>query len=192
MRNLVQTQSAVWCCCAVRRGLLQELVMGAHASAAVILFAWCINTHSLWQSFEVRSRKAAGAPRPHVCHAAQLSLACAGTRAHLRPDLPTSAPGFAPICAGTCPHLRRDWPTSAPGLGSHLPHLRQDWAHRRLPHLHRDRAHPCRICARTGLTPATSAPGPGSPLPHVHRGSWVAACTRTWHGDRPSSPIRYR
>ena len=43
----------------VRRGLLQELVMGAHASAAVILFAWCINTHSLWQSFEVRSRKAA-------------------------------------------------------------------------------------------------------------------------------------
>ena len=79
----------------VRRGLLQELVMGAHASAAVILFAWCINTHSLWQSFEVRSRKAAGAPRPHVCHAAQLSLACAGTRAHLRPDLPTSAPGLS-------------------------------------------------------------------------------------------------
>jgi hypothetical protein len=38
--------------------------------------------------------------------------------------------------------------TSAPGLGSSLPHLRRDWAH------------PCHICAGTGLTPPTSAPGP--------------------------------
>ena len=37
-------------------------------------------------------------------------------------------------------------------LGSLLPHLRRDWAH------------PCHICAGTGLTPATSAPGLGSPL----------------------------
>jgi hypothetical protein len=37
--------------------------------------------------------------------------------------------------------------TSAPGLGSPPPHLRRDWAH------------PCHICA--GLTPATSAPGLG-------------------------------
>ena len=29
---------------------------------------------------------------------------------------------------------------------------------------------PCRICAGTGLTPATSAPGLGSPLPHRHQG----------------------
>jgi hypothetical protein len=45
-------------------------------------------------------------------------------------------------------------PTSALGLGSPLPHLRRDWAH------------PCHICAGTGLTPATSAPGLGlAPLP---------------------------
>ena len=37
--------------------------------------------------------------------------------------------------------------TSALGLGSPLPHLRRDWAH------------PCHICAGTGPTPATSAPG---------------------------------
>jgi hypothetical protein len=37
------------------------------------------------------------------------------------------------------------------------------------PHLHRDWAHPCHLCARTGLTPATSAPELGSPLPHRHR-----------------------
>ena len=41
------------------------------------------------------------------------------------------------------------------GLGSPLPHLRRDWAH------------PCHICAGTGLSPATSAPGPGS-MPHSH------------------------
>jgi hypothetical protein len=58
------------------------------------------------------------------------------------------------------PNAPTDWrkvrsppPTSAPGLGSPLPHLRPD------------RAHPCHICARTGLTPPTSAPGLGSPLP---------------------------
>jgi hypothetical protein len=38
-----------------------------------------------------------------------------------------------------------------------------------LPHLPRDWAHPCHICAGTGLATATSAPGPGSPLPHLHR-----------------------
>ena len=36
---------------------------------------------------------------------------CAGTRAHLRRDSPTSAPGLAHICAGTRAHLRRDSPT---------------------------------------------------------------------------------
>jgi hypothetical protein len=43
------------------------------------------------------------------------------------------------------------------GLGSPLSHLRRDWAH------------PCHICAGTGLTPATPPPGPGSPLPRLHR-----------------------
>ena len=54
-------------------------------------------------------------------------------------------------------------PTSAPGLGAPLPHLRRDWAH------------PCHICAGTGRTPATSgrtpatsAPGLGSPPPVFH------------------------
>jgi hypothetical protein len=37
-------------------------------------------------------------------------------------------------------------------LGSPLPHLRRDWAH------------PCRICAGTGLTPAAPAPGPSVPV----------------------------
>ena len=37
--------------------------------------------------------------------------------------------------------------TSAPGLGSPRPHLHRDWAH------------PCHICTRTGPAPATSAPG---------------------------------
>ncbi len=54
-------------------------------------------------------------------------------------------------------------PTPAPGLGSPLPHLRRDWAH------------PCHICAGTGLTPATSAPGLGPPLPHLRR-DWAHPC----------------
>jgi hypothetical protein len=58
-----------------------------------------------------------------------------------------------PHCDGT----KLSPATSASGPGSPLPHL------------HRDRAHPCRICTGTGLTPATSAPRPGSPLPHLHR-----------------------
>ena len=50
--------------------------------------------------------------------------------------------------------------TSAPGHGSPLPHL------------HRDRAHPCHICTGTGLAAATSAPELGPPLPHLHR-NWA-------------------
>jgi hypothetical protein len=49
--------------------------------------------------------------------------------------------------------------TSSPGLG--LPHLRRDWARR------------CHICAGTGA--ATSAPGLGSPLPHLRR-DWARRC----------------
>ena len=37
------------------------------------------------------------------------------------------------------------------------------------PHLRRDWARPCHICAGTGLIAATSAPGLGSALPHLHR-----------------------
>ncbi len=42
-------------------------------------------------------------------------------------------------------------------------------AARPCPHLHRDWARRCHMCAGTGLTPATSAPGLGSPLPHLRR-----------------------
>ena len=59
-----------------------------------------------------------------------------------------------------------------------------------MPHLRRDRAHRCHICAGTGLTAATSAPGPGSPLPHLRR-DWAHPChicAGTWlallHEDR--------
>jgi hypothetical protein len=59
--------------------------------------------------------------------------------------------------------------------------------HAPLPHLPRYRAHPCRICdgteltpyhicTGTGLIPATSAPGLGSPLPPLRR-DWERAST---------------
>jgi hypothetical protein len=54
--------------------------------------------------------------------------------------------------AFNCREATASPPTSAPGLGSPLPHLRRDWAH------------PCRICAGTGLTPAAPAPGPSVPV----------------------------
>jgi hypothetical protein len=68
-----------------------------------------------------------------------------------QPDSSAASVG-GQVCALT-PGL----PASAPGLGSPLPHLHRDWAR------------PCHICAGTGLAPATSAPGLGSPLPHLRR-----------------------
>jgi hypothetical protein len=79
--------------------------------------------------------------------------------------------------------------TSALGLRSPLPHLHRDWAH------------PCRICngtglapvhicTGTGLTPATSAPGLGSALPHLHR-DWalgLVPATRQRRGQFASVP----
>jgi hypothetical protein len=69
------------------------------------------------------------------------------------------------------PHLHRN-------LGAPLPHLCRDWAHpchicalllgAPVPHLHRDSAHLSHICSG-GLGAATSAPGLGPPLPHRHR-----------------------
>jgi hypothetical protein len=59
-----------------------------------------------------------------------------------------------------------------------------------LPHLHRDWAHGCPICTRTGLTPATSAPGLGSPLPHLHK-DWAHPghiCTGTGLTPATSAP----
>jgi hypothetical protein len=54
------------------------------------------------------------------------------------------------------------------------------------PHLRRDWAHPCHICTRSGLTPATSVPGVGSPLPHLHRGWGLTAAHP--HLRRDSGP----
>ena len=48
--------------------------------------------------------------------------------------------------------------TSSPGLGSALPHLHWERALSAVPHLIRERAHPCHICARTGL-PASAVDG---------------------------------
>ena len=67
------------------------------------------------------------------------------------------------------------------GLGSPLPHLCRDWAQ------------PCHICARTGLTPATSAPGPHAQVKGCrwHR-SRRAASARPAASDLPWARIRSR
>jgi hypothetical protein len=67
------------------------------------------------------------------------------------------------------------------------PHLHRDWARPcricaetglALPHLRRDWARPCRICTRTGLTPATSAPRLGSSRPcHICAGTGLTPAT---------------
>jgi hypothetical protein len=46
------------------------------------------------------------------------------------------------------------------------------------PHLRRDSARRCHICAGTGPTPATSAPGLGSPPPHLRR-NWTRPCQKS-------------
>ncbi len=46
-----------------------------------------------------------------------------------------------------------------------------------LPHLRRDSARPCHICAGTRPAPATSAPGLGSPLWHICAGTRPAPAT---------------
>ncbi len=45
----------------------------------------------------------------------------------------------------------------------------------RCSHLHRNWAHPCRICPGIGFAPATSASGPGSRLPPLHQ-DWAHPC----------------
>ncbi len=79
------------------------------------------------------------------------SLSSDGDLTALTPPLYAPGPGSRPA-------------TSAQGLGSPLPHLHRDWAH------------PCHVCAGTWLTPchictrtpATSAPGLSPTLPHLH------------------------
>jgi hypothetical protein len=75
-------------------------------------------------------------------------------------------------------------PTSAPGLGSPLPHLHRDWAH------------PCHICAGTGLTPAHICAGIGPTLAHIRAGtrreSARSECGRTVAHGRPVLAGRFR
>ena len=63
-----------------------------------------------------------------------------------------------PCGVAFCPRELRGWLTWLTSMlwGTLAPH--RDWG-APLPHLHREWAHPCHICAGTGLTPATSAPG---------------------------------
>jgi hypothetical protein len=86
-------------------------------------------------------------------------------------------------CSGGLGQRARFKATSSPSLASSnacthgTSHICAYW----------DWAHPCHICAGTGLTPATSAPiktartlatsprGLGSPLPHLH-GDWAHPC----------------
>jgi hypothetical protein len=52
-----------------------------------------------------------------------------------------------------------------------------------VPHLRRDWAHPCHICAGTGLISPTSAPGLRSPLPHLSApgsGSFLPHLRQDW------------
>ena len=57
---------------------------------------------------------------------------------------------------------------------------------RQLPHPHRDWAHRCHTCTRSGLT--TSIPGLGSPLPHPPR-DWARPCRiRPVTGLAPTHP----
>jgi hypothetical protein len=53
---------------------------------------------------------------------------------------------------------------------------------RPLPHLHRDWAHHCHICTRTGLAPSTSAPAFGPPIPHL------LPCHPVSHRDHAAIP----
>jgi hypothetical protein len=68
------------------------------------------------------------------------------------------------------------------------------------PHLRRDRAHRCHVCAGTGPTAATSAAGPGPPLPrlrrdrahrcHICAGTGLTAATSAAGPGRPLPHLR--
>jgi hypothetical protein len=77
--------------------------------------------------------------------------------------------------------------SSALEISSPWPHLRRErasfcyicaatgWP---LPHLHGDMAHPCHTCTGSGLTVVTSAPGRRSSLRHLPRSSALSHRTR--------------
>ena len=65
--------------------------------------------------------------------------------------------------ASALPHLRGGWARpqfSCSRNGLTLPQLHRDWAHPS-PHLHRDRARACHICAGTERASASSGAGTG-------------------------------
>jgi hypothetical protein len=111
----------------------------------------------------------------HICTGTGRSSAhiCAGTG--LTPAHICTGTGLTP--ATSAPGQGAARPTSAPGLGSPLPHLHRDWAQL------------CHICAGTGLSSATSAPGLGSPLPHCTGTARACLCpaARSASPEIPSS-----
>jgi tetratricopeptide (TPR) repeat protein len=81
-------------------------------------------------------------------------------------------------CAHPYLHGDRSRPaTSRPRLGPPLPHLCRDWVH------------PCRICARTGLTVPSPGPGLGSPLLHFPR-DWALSRHISRHISIGTVPAR--
>ena len=84
----------------------------------------------------------------------QLAAAPLPIRADVGFSARATAPQRLPFALGPSSQCARPscWRAPPRGRGSPLPHLRRDWAH------------PCHICAGTGLTPATFTLGLGSPV----------------------------
>ena len=97
----------------------------------------------------------------------------------------TSAPGLGAPASTSAAGLGAPAATSAPGLGSPAPHLHRDGA--RPCHIcaRRDWAHPCHICTGTRRASPTSAPGLDSPCCRI--------CTGTGFAPAPSgvSPLAF-
>ena len=100
---------------------------------------------------------------------------CAGTG--LTPV--TSAPGLGSPPATSAPGLGSPLATSAPGRGSPLPHLRRDWAR------------PCHICAGTGFFPAHICAGAGGDTAQNASRAHVASSSCDAHNaSAPSTRTR--
>ena len=101
------------------------------------------------------------------------ALLCALGRDH--PAAAESAAFWSARVAGYLPRFAATLPTGASdlceggGLGSPLARIPGlgSRSHAPIPHLHRDRAHPCHICAGTGLTPAHICAGTGPTPAHI-------------------------
>ncbi len=127
-----------------------------------------------------------------------VALAIEGARRGCRVVVESASPGahvgVVPCCfpevATGARHTQRAALRCAPSVFNAYPDECRLFTLTRAPHLDRDWARPCHICARTGLTPSTSAPGLGSPRPHLHR-DWahpVHICAGTGLTAATSAP----